>query len=55
MLSEERKLVPVPALKDDLAACDAKKTATAKAKRVAPFEDRPLAVFKQVFNDANHF
>jgi hypothetical protein len=55
MQLKERQLVPVASLKDDLSADDMKKPATSQTKRVAPFENRPFAVFEEVLNDANHF
>src|SRR5215475_2799834 len=52
--AQERQLVPVAALERDLPLDDVEKAAAAQAQRVAPLENRPLAVLEQVFHDAHH-
>src|SRR4051812_44906640 len=52
--AEKRQLVPVAALEDDLAADDMKEAAAAQSLRIAPFEDRPLAILEHVLDDAMH-
>jgi hypothetical protein len=51
----ERQLVPVASLKDDLSIDDMKKAATPQTERVAPFENHPFSIFEEVLNNANHF
>jgi hypothetical protein len=55
VLAKEGQLVPIPALKNDFIVDDVKEAATPKSERVAPFEDGPLAVFKNVLHEATHF
>ena len=51
----KRQLVPVTALERNLVIDHAKESATAESFRIFPFQDGPLAVFKDVFRDAYHF
>src|SRR4051812_37463166 len=50
----ERELVPVATLERDAAFDDAEEPAAAQPKRIAPLQDRPLAVLEQVLDDARH-
>src|SRR5579871_2021886 len=51
---EERQLVPIAPLKCDLPINDMEEPASAQSLRVPPFQDGPLAVFEEIFPDANH-
>lgn len=52
---DKGQFIPVASLKGNLAVYDMEKSATAQAFWVAPFEDSPLAILKEVFWNANHF
>ena len=54
MRFRKRKLVPVAPLKSDLVSADLEKTASPQTLRIAPFENGPFSVLKQVFDDASH-
>ena len=54
-MPQKREFVPIASLKFDFSVHGMKETATAKAERVFPLQNRPLPIFKQVFNDADHF
>src|SRR5688572_26609303 len=54
LLPEERQLVPVTSLKDDLAIDDVEEAAPAQPERILPFQDGPLAVFEEVLHDTHH-
>jgi hypothetical protein len=54
MEAKERQLVPVAALKGNLALAYMEDSAASQAHRIAPFEDRHVAVLKYVLRDANH-
>src|SRR5215475_12883143 len=43
---EERQLVPIASLERDLAVDNVKEAAASQSIRIAPFEDRPFAVFE---------
>jgi hypothetical protein len=51
---EEGQLVEVAALKDDLVVSHLKEAATAQPVRIAPFEDRPLAILEQILDKTRH-
>src|SRR5262249_23641980 len=56
---EERQLVPVAALEHNFPINfpinNVKEPASAQAERIAPFENAPFAIFKDVFRNAHHF
>jgi hypothetical protein len=43
---QERQLVPVSSLKNDLAVANLKEPASAQTPRVAPFENCPVSIFE---------
>src|SRR5262245_8919142 len=51
---QERQLVPISALERDLVGLNLKEAATTQAEGVAPFENRPIAVFEKIFDAAHH-
>jgi hypothetical protein len=54
MHAQKAELVPVAALKRDLVLNDVEEAATPETKGIAPLQNRPFAVLKDVLNDAYH-
>jgi len=50
----EGELVPIATLDDDLTLDHTEKAATAETQRIGPFQNRPLAVFEDVLDNASH-
>ena len=55
MLQEKGQLIPIATLENNLILLNLEKSAASQIKRIAPFQNRPLAVLKDVFDDADHF
>ena len=55
MQFKEGELVPITPLENDAAVNHMKEAATTQSERIAPFQDCPLPIFKNVFYNANHF
>jgi hypothetical protein len=54
MKAEKGELIPIASLKDDAPIDHAEEPTTTEPQRIAPFQDRPLAVFEEILNDASH-
>lgn len=54
LLSHERELVPITSLKLNSAVNDVEEATATQAQWIAPFENRPLSILKQVLDDTNH-
>lgn len=52
--AQECQLVPIATLENDLVILDVKEPASPQPERIPPFENRPVTVFENVFNDAYH-
>ena len=55
VLFQEREFVPISPLKYNFPFHYMEKAASAKPKRIFPFQNGPLAIFEDVFNDRGHF
>src|SRR5215813_7054466 len=52
--TEERELVPIAALEHDLIGDDVEEAAPAKAQRIPPLQNCPLALFENALRNAHH-
>jgi hypothetical protein len=55
MLAQKRQSIPITTLKHDFIPFELEKAAAPQPQRIGPLQHAPLAVFEDVFNDANHF
>lgn len=54
LLSEERELVKVATLKDDLVVAHMEEAAATQTLWITPFKDCPFSILKDVLHDASH-
>lgn len=55
LCAQERQLVPIATLKNNPVILDVKEPASPQSKRIPPFENCPVTVFKNILDDAYHF